>query len=448
MGKKVTNLEDILCQVLEYQNTGPHNEVDGVPLSKEHRNTLSPNQSLAIVEPGEASLTISRHNTEPSEMNALVQSDIGLSFHGPTSSFRGPASPTSQASSSNARKDSLSAPDRKRKEQEWTTQLFANTSLERQKEQAYMTERRFDLDGVDFETALVLFDLYWNHQHNTYLVTYRPAIMHSLATGGIYVNKLLLNAIFYTGSLQSGRITLMDDPSDSQTLGKRFLNRFQALLASGIQKSSIASVSALIVMGSALLTRGQQTLGWLYCGIAYHMIVDLGLHVNPEKVHMASLSSAETTYSLTSIDIEQQRRVLWGAYMNDRFQSLYFGRQPALHLIPGLEPPQELLDTYDELELWSPSVDPLSAQNVHSYTPQFKHNVTNRNALLRLAEITSEIVDRFYTPKLKSSSQEAVLQELASVQAKLDDWLSKLPEHLQYDPAKDPAPPPHRFYPQ
>jgi hypothetical protein len=89
--------------------------------------------------------------------------------------------------------------------------LFANSALQIQKEWTYITERKFDLDGVEFDTAWHLLQLHWNHHHMAYLLTYRPALMHSLATCGPYINKLLLNAIYLSSALNSDRRELYDD---------------------------------------------------------------------------------------------------------------------------------------------------------------------------------------------------------------------------------------------
>ncbi|KAF2467908.1 uncharacterized protein BDR25DRAFT_152860, partial [Lindgomyces ingoldianus] len=326
-------------------------------------------------------------------------------------------------------------------------ELFANTARQLQLEQLSSWQAKWDLDGVDPQTANHLLNLYWNHQYNTYLCVYRPAVMESLATGGPYSNKLLLHAMLHNGALQSGREDLMDVPGDPQTLGSRFFRRFEELLPSSMRTSSIASISAFIVMGSSLLTRGYQTLGWLYCGISYRMISDLGLDINPAKVQTSSLLAKEPEYSQTAIDSELQRRVFWGSYMNDRFNSLYFGRPPSLHVIQGFEPDREILDAYDEMDLWSPCLDSFRPSSIPVYTPLPKYNVSNRNSLLVLADITSDIIDKFYKPGLEFSSPEAAWKQVHEVQKMLDEWSSSLPAHLQYDPEKDLTPPPHRFYP-
>lgn len=310
-----------------------------------------------------------------------------------------------------------------------------------------MTSSTVDLDGLDWETASHLFDLHWNNQHLGFLMTYRPAIMDSLANGGPHCNKLLLNAMYYTSSLQSNRPNMRDDPAKPDNLGSRVFRRFQALLGSEIETSSSTSIAALIAMGSSCVSNGRQTIGWLYCGIAYRMIVDLGMHIDADKVAVSSIVLSNPSMALTDIDLEIRRRYTWGAYLNDKVQSLYFGRPPSLIMIPGLSPSQTLLDTYEELDVWRPYIDPQDANNVHIpiFVPQPKYAVSTWSALIKLAEITSEVVTRLYTPQRRDMSVEIAQQEVDLIQRQLDNWAESLPIHLRYEPDQAPVPPPYRF---
>lgn len=391
-------------------------------------------------------------------MHTIVRSEIGYSIHGPTSAFRDLPSPASlsrtsisDAAGSPTRTHAANAlpltseEDKRKQLEQWRLELFAHSARQQQLEPLLISQCKMDLDGVDGHTAKHLLDLYFNHQYNTYLCMYRPAVMDSLATNGPYANKLILNAMLYTGALQSGREDLMDEPGDAQTLGNRFFRRFEELLPLFMRSSSIPTISALIVMGSSLLTRGYQTLAWLYYGISYRMILDLGFDINPAKVNTSSLLAKESAYSQNAMEAELQRRVFWGAYMNDRFNSLYFGRPPSLTILHGFEPDRECLDTHDEMDMWSPRYDMLKPPSVHITAPRY--NVSNRNSLLKLADITSVIIDKFYRPGLEYPSAEAAREQVQSVQAQLDEWAETLPAHLYYTPEKDTPIPPHRFYP-
>ncbi|KAF2111846.1 fungal-specific transcription factor domain-containing protein [Lophiotrema nucula] len=408
----------------------------------------SPSTSLSVAGPN----TNATHTVEGAEMHTIVRSEEGYSIHGPTSAFRDVPSPalsrTSRSTNSGITSvEAHSADDdaKRTRLEQWKLELFAKSARQLQRETWLISQGKVELDGVPPETAQHLLDLYFNHQYNTYLNMYRPAVMDSLSTGGPYANKLLLNGIYYTAALQSGRDDLMDRPGDTQTLGHRFFRRFEELLPSTIRTSSIASISALIIMGSSLLTRGYQTLGWLYCGMAYRIISDLGLDINASKVNTSSLLTKEPAYSQSATDAELQRRVFWGAYMNDRFNSLYFGRPPSITLMEGFEPDRDCLDLHDEEEMWTPCYNTRRPPVMHVCAPRY--NVSNRNSMLKLADITSLIIENFYRPGLDYPSGESAWVQVQLVQGLLDEWAETLPEHLHYDPEKDAPIPPHRFYP-
>ncbi|KAJ9499449.1 hypothetical protein LTR99_009617 [Exophiala xenobiotica] len=379
-------------------------------------------------------------------VHTLVQSETGITIHGPASAFHVPPSLRAATSLPSIPADSpVSVRSQQQTNDNARRELFAYSALEFQKEYTYMAERKIDLDGLDWETADHLFQLHWNHHHLGFLLTYRPAIMHSLATGGPHCNKLLLNAIYYTAALQSSRPNMRDDPAHPEYLGTKFFHRVQSLLASELQTSSTATIAALVSMGSSCVSNGRQTIGWLYAGIAYQMVVDLGLHVDPEKVQMSSLVPSQPPVPMTAVDLEIQRRYTWGAYINDRFQSLYFGRPPSLRMIEGVETSQTLLDDYEELEIWKPYVDPASSEPVPNFVPQPARAVSTFQALVKLAEITDQIIERFYTPKSARMSTEAAHCEVLRLQQRLDLWAEELPVHLRYEPGQLPVPPPIRF---
>jgi hypothetical protein len=460
MGEKVASLENILAAIKD-KHTLDDASAPGEALVR-HSPVLQHDENERVVSNGiggaegtqrwpsldlpAISPPMEQSQLREVPVHTLVQSETGLSIHGPASAFHAPSSMGSQPSlPSIAGESTSSVRHQPETNDHLRRELFAYSALEFQKEYTYMAERKLDLDGLDWETADHLFQLHWNHQHLGFLMTYRPAIMHSLATGGPHCNKLLLNAIYYTAALQSSRNNMRDDPNHPEYLGTKFFQRFQSLVASEIQTSSTATIAALVSMGSSCVSNGRQTIGWLYAGIAYQMIVDLGLHVDPNKVQMSSLVPTKPLAPLTAVDIEIQRRYTWGAFINDRFQSLYFGRPPTLRMIEGIEPSQTLLDDYEELEIWRPYIDGKVPGPSPSFIPQPARAITTWTALVRLAEIANQIVERFYTPKSCKLTAELAHVELQRLQQKLDNWAEVLPVDIRYNPGQLPVPPPIRF---
>ncbi|KAF4468159.1 transcriptional regulatory protein [Fusarium albosuccineum] len=254
-----------------------------------------------------------------------------------------------------------------------------------------------DLDGPSLNMAMHLLDLHWNRLHFVYLLTYRPAIMDSLLNSGPYVNKLLLNAIYLQSSLY--------------TTGMAFYNRFKALLPRYIDAPTMPTVVALLICGACLVPFGKQSAGWIYCGMAYRMIIDLGYHLN------IPVSEKCAQPRLSALDIEIRRRVYWGAYASDKFQSLYLGRSPALRA--GLtSTSREYLDTFEEWAEWKPP--PSTTQN-----PQ-------------------KIIKSLYSLESARIPILELLQTRIKLMGQLRQWRANLPTHLCFDLDQDITPPPHQ----
>lgn len=166
---------------------------------------------------------------------------------------------------------------------------------------------KLDFDGVDPDLGMHLLSLHWNRQHHSFLITYRPAFMRDMACNGPYFSKILLNAIYYGSSKFSTRLEVRKDPNDVRTAGWKFRERVRELLGSALDGSEITTIQALLVMTNSLFALGdERSAAWLYSGLAFRMIIDLGMHAEAPV-----LSSVR---SLSDEDLEIRRRVFWSAF--------------------------------------------------------------------------------------------------------------------------------------
>lgn len=164
-----------------------------------------------------------------------------------------------------------------------------------------------DFDGVDPELGMHLLSLHWNRQHHSFLLTYRPAFMRDMACGGPYFSKILLNAIYFGASKFSPRREVRRDPDDVRTAGWAFRERVRKLLGDALDSSDITTIQALLVMTNSLFALGdERSAAWLYAGLAFRMIIDLGMHVDAPGLGITRKFSDE--------DLEIRRRVFWGAF--------------------------------------------------------------------------------------------------------------------------------------
>lgn len=156
-----------------------------------------------------------------------------------------------------------------------------------------------------------LLNLHWNRQHHSFNISYRPAFMRDMACDGPYFSKLLLNALYFGASKFSPRLEVRRDPADVRTAGWEFRGRVRKLLGSALDRSDITTIQALLVMSNSLFALGdERSAAWLYAGLAFRMIVDLGMHVEPD--HRARVN-------FTDEDLEIRRRVFWAAFSTSPF---------------------------------------------------------------------------------------------------------------------------------
>lgn len=313
-----------------------------------------------------------------------------------------------------------------------------------------------DFDILEPDLAMHLLDLHWNRQHLSYLTTYRPAIMDSLIHNGKYCNKLLLNAIYLQSCLysdrrfpieagtQAGAFGISNPPAASRQphpWGHDFYDRFKSLLPQYIDKPTIPTITALLTCGSCLVPHGQQSGGWILCGIAYRMMSDIGYQFdNPQ----ATTSSGSP--KIPHIEDEMRKRLYWGAYVGDKFQSLFLGRMPALHKANSTVS-REYLDSYEEMELWSPYRDPqpdVSVAVSTPYTPRPAYALSTFRCLLELCDIATDIIEGFYATESLDKDADSLISTRRDIRMQLDIWREQIPPWLNFEPGQDPTPPPHQ----
>ncbi|KAI1425230.1 fungal-specific transcription factor domain-containing protein [Xylaria sp. FL1777] len=301
-------------------------------------------------------------------------------------------------------------------------QLIANAALGRQREH-YL--RRLDtIRGVPADLALHLLDLHWNRQHHTFLLTYRPTFMRELVKGGPYCSEFLLNAVFACASKYSERIEIRSDPSNPDSAGEAFFARCDQLLQrdSLLATSCIPTIIGLIMLGSTFNGRGLTSKAWLYTGYAVRMVYDLGLN-QESKVQVCD---AEET--------EIRRRVFWGAFICEKLQGLYLGR-PVFIQPRDVHVSCDFMDTFEELEPWTPYVDPMtsSAQSTlfTSSRPPLTYSISVFQQFCALAKIMTKVTTKIYSG---GATTQKKLQSRQRLDDSLSQWYRNLPTHLIYEP--------------
>lgn len=227
------------------------------------------------------------------------------SYHGHTSTLYEEQGP-----------DGAGEAPRPRVSDDWISKgLVAEAARQRQLEELNFHSEKLDFDGVDPDLGIHLLNLHWNRQHHSFNVTYRPAFMRDMACQGPYFSKLLLNALYFGASKFSPRFEVRKDPTDVRTAGWKYRGRVRKLLGSALDQSDITTIQALLIMSNSLFALGdERSAAWLYAGLAFRMIVDLGMHVDMEHLRCRR--------KLTDEDLEIRRRVFWAAFSKSRSRPL------------------------------------------------------------------------------------------------------------------------------
>ncbi|KAG7124564.1 Nitrogen assimilation transcription factor nirA like protein [Verticillium longisporum] len=198
-----------------------------------------------------------------------------------------------------------------------------------------------------------------------------------------------------------------------------------------LDRSDVTTIQALLVMTNSLFALGdERSAAWLYAGLAFRMIIDLGMHVDVPNLGR----------KFSDEDLEIRRRVFWGAFVVDKIQSLYQGRPVTIKESDTLVP-IKFLDTYEEFEHWRPFAYS-SQSNDCPGSPAY--SASTFTSLCRLSVAMSDILGCIYTERSFSQAATELFKMLETLNAKLSAWKESLPTHLIFDPNKSSCiPPPH-----
>ncbi|KAH7379595.1 fungal-specific transcription factor domain-containing protein [Pyrenochaeta sp. MPI-SDFR-AT-0127] len=336
------------------------------------------------------------------------------SYHGPTSAFfkEAPHSEPGVHSSTITSHTTSQAPTTK-----WRRDhLVAQSSKQRQVETLNLTTKLLDFDGLEPKLGMELIALYWSRQLHTGMIVYRPIFMRDMACKGPFFSKLLLNAMYYSVSKHSPCTSIRKDPLDKSTAGWSFRERFSSLLRDMYDRSRITTIQALLIMASSLFTRcDEKSASWLYAGLAFNMIIDLGIH----DVSSMPEDTAEE-------ELETRRRVFWAAYMIDKTQCLYQGRHPCLRLA-DTNMPLQFMDDYEEFE-------PFSTVSFHpTRTPSAlpSYSISILKNLCKLCMIMEQIQTRLYAIGKTHKFHGQLVNEAIALETDLTIWRNGLPSYLE-----------------
>jgi hypothetical protein len=246
---------------------------------------------------------------------------------------------------------------------------------------------------------------------------YREFFLRDYATeSGPYYSAMLLYAICAVGA------TVSQDPY-LNSLHSAFASLAGSQALKSLDSPDLTTLQTLMICGPLEVGQGRDSKGWLFCGMAFRLAHEMGLHLDP--------SNWDTVGAPASVDREILRRVYWATFVADKQMSLYFGRPPALYpqeadvrntiRIPYPPEWEDLLDTYI-----AKGTSATAFEDGIAVVGSFVHRV-------ELAKIFhTMIVTIFENRDVRLNSSE-LAQATHQVHLHLERWLSQLPQKLQWN---------------
>lgn len=247
---------------------------------------------------------------------------------------------------------------------------------------------------------------------------YRKWFLRDYDAGdGPYYSDPLMFAICAVGAL------LSLDPADRQ-LSSTFAKEAEVMVLQSLELPDITILQALMTLGYLEIGQGRSSKGWLYCGMAFRLTHEMGLHLDP--------NNWTTSKTESSVDREILRRVYWAVFIADKQLSLYFGRPPALY-------PHEA-DVKDTIRIpYPPEWENLLLKYICKNTSpvEFEDGIPRVACLvhqIELAKIShTMIVDVFQNRRRQATDATAAAAAAHQVHVALVKWLSELPQKLHWN---------------
>ncbi|KAI1344017.1 fungal-specific transcription factor domain-containing protein [Xylariaceae sp. FL0016] len=257
---------------------------------------------------------------------------------------------------------------------------------------------------------------FFKHQYAYNMCLYREFFLRDYDKGaGRYYSEKLLYAICALGALSQGDLTMVH-------VSENFAMQAENLVYTSLGQPDLTLLQTLILLGYWFIGHGKASKGWLFCGMAFRLAHEMGLHLDPNNWKGPSEPQ---------IDREISRRVYWAAFNADKQLSLYFGRPPALYphesdvkntiRIPYPEGWQGLLETYIAKDVSTTAYeDGIALSGSFIYRVELLKIVHNM--------ITDVFENRRHNPD--SSVLAATAQR---IHVALNKWLTNLPGKLHWN---------------
>ncbi|OTB05029.1 hypothetical protein M426DRAFT_147102 [Hypoxylon sp. CI-4A] len=273
------------------------------------------------------------------------------------------------------------------------------------------------LASIPSDILASLLDAYWCYPHHFHCVLCKTIFLRDLYTLGPHVTPFLLCAVLS----QAARYSTL---SDAAEIGQNFASKAIQFLPSEIEKgSSVPTLQGLLIISARECACGGVSQGWLYSGMAFRMMRDLGIDVSPKKLRLEHL-----TKQFSEEDLKLRHQLFWSCYTWDKTISVCLGRAPMVQYSVELPTPDTLPFSHEaDNESWPPTAPHTS----FGISPIEQKALSSMRfvAYCELSTITESILSTLYS-RQHDGQQQGLLAYLDSTIQKLESWVDRLPSQL------------------
>ncbi|OAA74006.1 Transcription factor [Cordyceps fumosorosea ARSEF 2679] len=264
------------------------------------------------------------------------------------------------------------------------------------------------------EMSQKLMATFFKEQYQYSMIVYREYFLRDYDVGsGKYYSDVLLYAICALGALQY---------DDTLNVSEVFAGQAQALLYGSLDNPDLTLLQALVLLGYREIAVGRTSKGWLFCGMAFRLAHEMGLHLDP---------SNWDGFTGFHRDREILRRVYWAVFTADKQLSLYFGRPPALY-------PNES-DVRNTIRLqyppdWQGLLETYLCEKVSA--TEFEDGVALVGSFIYRAELSKIIhvmITDLFENRRGDSDPAVVAAKSRQIHVSLTKWLSSLPGTVHWN---------------
>lgn len=241
--------------------------------------------------------------------------------------------------------------------------------------------------------------------------------------GRKYCTALLVNAMLALGCHFTARPVARADPDDTATAGDHFFAECKKLILENDEheKPSITTVQALALMSVREAGCGRESKGWVYSGMSFRMVGDMGLSLDLSQSLASGLHAND-------VDEDARRVTFWGCFLFDKCWSNYLGRLPQLPMSTVTVPKFEVFPD-EEAAVWAAYTD--SGFNQSHAQPSRTRAVALQ--ISKLCEISGDLMSNFYNPidMDKAKGKQSELKKLEDIHQRLEGWRRELPKEFE-----------------